>query len=41
MCVSSQLLATCEEFDAEMKAALLSNQQSLEDADLYREPLLF
>uniref|UniRef100_A0A5F8GPC3 FA complementation group A n=1 Tax=Monodelphis domestica TaxID=13616 RepID=A0A5F8GPC3_MONDO len=36
-----ELLATCEEFDAEMKAALLSNQQSLEDADLYREPLLF
>ncbi|XP_044515316.1 Fanconi anemia group A protein [Gracilinanus agilis] len=37
----TELLATCEEFDAEVKAALLSNQQSPEDADLYSEPLLF
>ncbi|XP_074056868.1 Fanconi anemia group A protein isoform X2 [Macrotis lagotis] len=36
-----QLLATCEEFDPEVKAALLSNQESLEDADLYSEPVLF
>ncbi|XP_036606141.1 Fanconi anemia group A protein [Trichosurus vulpecula] len=36
-----ELLATCEELDPEMKAALLSSQQSPEDADLYSEPLLF
>ncbi|XP_027703438.1 Fanconi anemia group A protein isoform X2 [Vombatus ursinus] len=36
-----ELLATCEELDPEVKAALLSSQQSPEDADLYGEPLLF
>ncbi|XP_043840673.1 Fanconi anemia group A protein [Dromiciops gliroides] len=36
-----ELLATCEEFDPELKAALLGSQQSPEDADLYSEPLLF
>ncbi|XP_051829494.1 Fanconi anemia group A protein [Antechinus flavipes] len=36
-----ELLATCEKFDPEVKAALLSSQQSPEDGDLYSEPLLF
>ncbi|XP_068941612.1 Fanconi anemia group A protein isoform X1 [Petaurus breviceps papuanus] len=36
-----ELLATCEELDPEMKAALLNGQQSPEEADLYGEPLLF
>ncbi|XP_028930880.1 Fanconi anemia group A protein isoform X2 [Ornithorhynchus anatinus] len=37
----TELLATCEDCDPEMKAALASGQQPPEDADLYGEPLLF